>query len=180
MFFYWFCDILLLNSNKNLTGKKLSNLLSENLEDYLETILELEESEKVARAKDIALKLDIKPGSVTGGLKSLEAKGLINYQPYAYITLTEDGRKIAEDLRNRHDLVKSFLKNILLIDEETADSTACKIEHVIDERSYKKLVCFMNYLSRDSETTKSFLKGFVEYCQIGNNKGRCDSCSECE
>lgn len=153
--------------------------LSENLEDYLETILDLEESEKVARAKDIAARLNIKPGSVTGGLKSLEAKGLINYQPYAYITLTASGRKIAEDLRNRHEIVRSFLEKVLLVDADTADATACKIEHIIDERSYKKLVCFMNYVEKDTQETDAFMKGFVDFCSIGGNRGRCDNCPEC-
>ena len=56
--------------------------LSESLENYLETILELEKANKVARAKDIADKLNLQRGSVTGALKSLAAAGLINYHPY--------------------------------------------------------------------------------------------------
>lgn len=55
--------------------------LSESLEDYLETILDLQKKNKVARSKDIAEKLSIKRGSVTGMLKKLANQELINYQP---------------------------------------------------------------------------------------------------
>ncbi len=55
--------------------------LSENIEDYLETILELQTQKTVARSKDIAERLDIKRGSVTGMLKKLAALKLINYEP---------------------------------------------------------------------------------------------------
>jgi DtxR family Mn-dependent transcriptional regulator len=65
--------------------------LSENLEDYLETILELEKTQKVARVKDIAEMRGVLRGSVTGALKSLAEKGLINYEPYSFITLTRKG-----------------------------------------------------------------------------------------
>ena len=72
--------------------------LSESMENYLEVILELEKTNKVARAKDIAEKLKIKKGSVTGGLKSLAEKGLINYAPYSFITLTKKGEQQAEEM----------------------------------------------------------------------------------
>ncbi|MBT7260387.1 MAG: metal-dependent transcriptional regulator, partial [Desulfobacula sp.] len=65
--------------------------LSENLEDYLETILALQTQKTVARSKDIAKKLDIKRGSVTGMLKKLADNKLINYEPYGYVTLTPEG-----------------------------------------------------------------------------------------
>ncbi len=53
--------------------------LTESMENYLEAILNLEKTQKVARVKDIADKLSLQRGSVSGALKSLEEKGLINY-----------------------------------------------------------------------------------------------------
>ncbi len=72
--------------------------LSENIEDYLETILALQTRNTVARSKDIAERLDIKRGSVTGMLKKLAARKLINYEPYGYVTLTPEGRKSQKKL----------------------------------------------------------------------------------
>jgi len=55
--------------------------LSASLEDYLEVIFHLEKSNRVARAKDIADQMNVQRASVTGALKALAGKGLINYSP---------------------------------------------------------------------------------------------------
>lgn len=121
--------------------------LSESLEDYLETILELQETKTVARSKDIAEKLDIKRGSVTGMLKKLAQNKLINYEPYGYVTLTPEGRKIATEIERRHVFLKDFFLRILKIDEKTADKTACQIEHAMDQQTFKKFKAFIEKAS---------------------------------
>ena len=70
--------------------------LSASLEDYLEVIYHLERSNRVARAKDIADQMNVQRASVTGALKALAGRGLINYSPYSYITLTSAGRTVAQ------------------------------------------------------------------------------------
>ena len=117
--------------------------LSESLEDYLETILELQTLNTVARSKDIAEKLDIKRGSVTGMLKKLAAQDLINYEPYGYVTLTPEGEKIAKEIEKRHIAIKDFLFRILKVDEKTADETACRMEHSMDSKTFKKFCDFI-------------------------------------
>ena len=121
------------------------NLLTENLEDYLETILGLQTLKTVARSKDIAEKLNIKRGSVTGMLKKLAESQLINYEPYGYVTLTPEGRKIAKDIESRHIFLRDFFHRILKVDMDTADKTACKMEHALDRQTYKK---FKNFLKK--------------------------------
>ena len=83
--------------------------LSESLEDYLEIILNLEQAQKVARAKDIAAKMGVQRGSVTSALKSLKEKKLINYEPYSFVTLTPQGKKLAKEITRRHAVLKDFL-----------------------------------------------------------------------
>lgn len=117
--------------------------LSESLEDYLETILELQEKNTVARSKDIAEKLDIKRGSVTGMLKKLAAQEFINYEPYGFVTLTEKGMKIAKAIEKRHIFLKDFFFRILEVDEAVADATACQMEHIMDSKTYKKFTEFV-------------------------------------
>ncbi|WP_300461873.1 metal-dependent transcriptional regulator [Desulfobacula sp.] len=117
--------------------------LSESLEDYLETILELQTIKTVARSKDIAEKLNIKRGSVTGMLKKLAGNKLINYEPYGYVTLTPEGRKIALEIERRHIFLKDFFYRILKVDEETADRAACHIEHAMDKQTFKKFKDFV-------------------------------------
>jgi len=122
--------------------------LSESLEDYLETILELQDTKTVARSKDIAEKLNIKRGSVTGMLKKLAENGLINYEPYGYVTLTPEGRKIAAEIEKRHIFLKDFFFRVLKLDEETADKTACQMEHAMDSKTFKKFKTFIEKASK--------------------------------
>ncbi len=121
--------------------------LSESLEDYLETILELQEKNTVARSKDIAEKLDIKRGSVTGMLKKLAAQELINYEPYGFVTLTPKGKKIAQSIEKRHTFFKDFFFKMLELDEDTADKTACRMEHVMDSKTYHKFKEFIQKIN---------------------------------
>ena len=156
-----------------------SNKLSESLEDYLEVILDLEKAQKVARAKDIADKMGVQRGSVTGALKNLEEKKLINYEPYSFITLSEKGKKIAKEITHRHVVLKNFLSSVLNIDEETAESTACRMEHAIDKKSLERLLSFIDFLYECPRAGEDWVTSFVNFCSSGKPEGdKCDKCIE--
>ncbi len=151
--------------------------LSESLEDYLEVILGLEEEKKVARAKDIAEKMGVQRGSVTSALKSLEEKDLINYEPYSFVTLTETGKQIAEEITLSHNALKSILLNVLKIDENTAESTACRMEHAIDKKSLERLLSFFDFVYNCPRAGKEWVRSFVGYCSSG--KPEWEKCAQC-
>ena len=144
--------------------------LSESLENYLEVILDLERTQKVARAKEIAERLQIQPGSVTGALKSLAEKGYINYEPYSYITLTAKGRQWAEEISYRHQALRNFLLNVLQIDPATAEDTACRMEHAIDQKTINQLVHFIDYIFACPRAGQKWIQSFAEYCAAGGRK----------
>ena len=121
-------------------------ILSESLEDYLEAILELQTMNTVARSKDIASKLNIKCGSVTGTLKKLSDLKLINYEPYGYITLTPKGTKIAKEVTTRHNVFKHFLFKHVELDEQIAEQTACRMEHAMNHKNFMKFKEFVTKL----------------------------------
>jgi DtxR family Mn-dependent transcriptional regulator len=151
--------------------------LSESLENYLETILNLEQSQKVARAKDIADHLNVQRGSVTGALKNLSEKGYINYAPYSFITLTPKGMALAKEIRFRHSALKEFLLKILRIDPVTAEETACRMEHAIDKKTIERLVCFIDYIFTCPRAGEAWIQSFSNYCASGGlNKKECDQC----
>jgi len=153
------------------------NDLSESLQGYLEVILDLEGMQKVARARDIADRLRIQRGSVTGALKSLEEKGLIHYQPYSFITLTDAGKKAAEEIAHRHRVLKDFLLNVLQIDEPTAETTACRMEHVIDRKTVERLVCFIEYIHTCPRAGGDWLDSFIRFCKSNRkHSGECATC----
>ena len=117
--------------------------LSASLEDYLETIFRLVQRNRVARVKDIAAHLGVQMPSVTGALHSLAAKGLVNYDPYSYITLTPQGERIARDLFRCHQVLTEFLTDLLGVEPETAERNACAIEHAIEPIVIERLVEFV-------------------------------------
>ena len=126
--------------------------LSFNMEDYLETILLLQKEYPVARAKDIAERLNVKKSSVTNALKLLSEKKLINYDKYSYITLTDKGKKYAEEIFKTHSILKEFLIKVLEVDDDSAEANACRMEHVIDKNIIQKISMFLDFiLKSDSQ-----------------------------
>ncbi|MBA2882256.1 DtxR family Mn-dependent transcriptional regulator [Desulfosalsimonas propionicica] len=151
--------------------------LSENLEDYLETILELEKTQKVARVKDIAEMRGVLRGSVTGALKSLAEKGLINYEPYSFITLTRKGTAVAGEINRRHRVIKNFLTHVLQLDPQIAEDNACRMEHAMDRAAVDRMVAFIDYMETCPRTDASWIQGFARHRQ-GKDDSRPD-CKEC-
>lgn len=106
--------------------------LSASLEDYLEAILQLERTSRVARVSEIAEQLSVSRPSVTGALKVLAARGLVSHAPYGHVTLTERGLDIAQGVERRHVAIRDFLIQVLGVGEDKAEATACRMEHVLE------------------------------------------------
>lgn len=158
---------------------KKGRLLSESLEDYLETILELESDQKVARAKDIADRMGVQRGSVTGALRALGEKKLINYEPYSFITLTSAGKKIAREIKRRHGILEDFLVRVLGVDQIQAEETACRMEHAIDKESIDKLVQFIEFIDQCPRTGGDWVAAFEHFCSKDKrNEQDCLACIE--
>lgn len=117
----------------------ISRQISSVAEDYLEVILKLSEANGAARVKDIAKELSLHKSTVSLTLKSLSDRGLIEYSPYGNARLTKKGRALAGEVSQNHDLIKKFLIYYLGVDEKTAGTNACRIEHVIDEDIKKRM-----------------------------------------
>jgi len=150
--------------------------LSSNLEDYLETIFRLERESRVARAKDIAERLEVSRASVTGALKTLAEKGLINYEPYSYVTLTPKGKEIAAEVDRRHHILKGFFAGFLRLGPEASEANACRVEHVMDEEAIERLVNFLDFLKSCPRTGPDWLEAFDSYCMGKASPERCRKC----
>lgn len=124
----------------------LKNKLTPSLEDYLETIYVLERKNRVARVKEIANALQVQMPSVSGAVKSLKDRGLVNYEKNSYISLTQKGMTIAVNVQNKHTVLTDFLSNILLLEHGIAEEQACLIEHSIDSVTAKRLANFSEYI----------------------------------
>ena len=120
--------------------------LQESGEMYLETILRLSKTSNFVRAIDISIEMGYSKPSVSRAVGLLKSGGYISVDADGGITLTEDGRTIAEKIFERHTLISRFLTRIG-VDETTATEDACKIEHVISDESFCAIKAFVASVS---------------------------------
>lgn len=112
--------------------------INESAENYLETILQLSKTLPVVRSVDIANELGFKKSSVSVAMKNLRLKKHITVTEAGFIYLTESGKEIAEHVYEKHKMLKSWLCAIG-VPEDIATEDACKIEHVISDKSFEAI-----------------------------------------
>ena len=142
-----------------------SDSLSASLEDYLEAIFNLAGDSDVARSKDIAKLLSVSKSSVTGALRALKQKQLVNYKPYDYVTLTEAGKDAAAQVVRKHNILKAFFVNVLGIDADTAQQAACKAEHALGTEVIAKLLRFIEFATHENKDGYDLVSKFTEFCK---------------
>lgn len=109
--------------------------LKESGEMYLESIYVLKQSKQSVRSIDVAEYMNFTKPSVSRAIGLLKKQGYIVVDKDGYISFTDNGAKIAENIYERHTVLTNILKAIG-IDEKTAAEDACRIEHVISERTF--------------------------------------------
>lgn len=120
----------------------------ESLEDYLETILILSRRLSVVRSIDVAAELNYSKPSVSVAVKNLKSRAYITVSEDGYLRLTDEGRKIAENVYERHTLLTDWLIH-LGVDPEIAAGDACKMEHDVTPQSYEAMKkCILSVLGR--------------------------------
>jgi len=155
--------------NSGAVGKPLTSVM----EDYLEAIFDLDRDKKVVRVKDIARRLDVKMPTVTSMLKTLSDRGLVYYEKYEYVELTNDGADVGREMRRRHEVLRKFLTNILKIDFKTADAEACKMEHTLSSDTLDSFTDFMEFIQMCPRAGENWLNHFEEYRLHGRRPEKC-------
>lgn len=112
--------------------------IHESAEDYLECILKLSQEKPAVRSIDIAVEMNYSKPSISVAMKNLRLNGFVSVDKSGYITLTDAGRKIAENIYERHLLLTEWLV-WLGVDEKIAAKDACRIEHDLSPESYDAL-----------------------------------------
>lgn len=134
--------------------------LSESAQDYLEALLLATQERRMARISDVAKRLGVSLPSVVAMLKGLAARGLIKHERYGLVELTETGRTEAREVLARHKAIYRFLNGFLGVNEATAETDACRIEHVLSPETVKRLLNLVALLERDKATGKACLYDF--------------------
>lgn len=112
-------------------------------ENYLEAILSLEHRNPSVRVKDVADAMGVRMASVTNILKKLDSRGMVRYERYGNVSLTDLGRTHAQRVMNRHHLLEVFFHKVLGVDLATAADDACKVEHALSRQTVEKLLNFL-------------------------------------
>lgn len=123
-------------------------------EEYLETILYLiRKNQGPAKTKQISEELNVSPPSVTEMIKKLYSSGLVEYTPYQGVELTEKGTEQAIKIKRKHQVLETFLVDVLDFDRKEAHKEACELEHAVSDAVLERLYEFL---------------GNPEYCPDGN------------
>lgn len=125
--------------NNFYTQKKytVKNGISSSKEDYLEMIYRLCLINGFARVRDVAESLNVSASSVSKTASALKEEGLINFEKYGFITLTQKGTLRGQYLLRRHNILNQFFSFV----NQTADELALteQIEHYFDEKTVENL-----------------------------------------
>ena len=155
------------------SGGTAEKSLTSVMEDYLEAIFNLGKEKKVVRVKDIAKRMDVKMPTVTSMLKALSGRGMVNYEKYEYVELTDEGADVGREMRRRHEILRKFLTDILKIDFKTADEEACKMEHTLSSSTLDSFTDFMAFIQACPRAGESWLELFEEYRLHGKRPEKC-------
>ncbi len=129
-----------------------SKALTASMEDYLEMIYRTCGEEGYARVNRLAERLNVRPSSTTKVIKKLKDLGLVNYQKYGVIKLTEKGKALGSFLLKRHEVIEEFLK--ILGVEETRLKDTEMIEHDVSISTLRGLYTLNRFLRESPDVMK--------------------------
>ncbi len=143
----------------------IDTMPKQDVEEYLEAILDIVIEKKIAKTSDIAKSLGVSPSSVTEVIQRLNKNDLIFYEPYKGAKLTEKGLKIANKIKRKHRIVEVFLFDYLKINPENIHAEACRMEHCISDNVTDALCKMMSGPSK---------------CPCGKEIPKCDPDKNCD
>lgn len=141
-------------------------MITKSLEEYLKTIYILKKHNGSIRVTDIAKKMNCTKPSVNKAIYNLKDNGLLNYQSYGTIELTEEGEDLAKKILETYDIVYLFLKEVLNLESEEAKKEAEKIKLSITDDTINKLAKYVHKVLGLNNLD----------CDYDVNKERCRCC----
>jgi len=113
--------------------------IQESGENYLETILILQNQNGYVRSIDVANQLDFTKASVSRAMSILKEAGYITMEQNGNLVLTDTGNKKASAIYERHTLIAQFLEMTLGVGSDIALQDSCRIEHIISEEVFERI-----------------------------------------
>jgi DtxR family transcriptional regulator, Mn-dependent transcriptional regulator len=121
------------------------------VEDYLKCILleQQRDPEALVSMRQVSSALGVAPGTVTAMMKTLADSGLVSYEPYSGVRLTDSGRQLALHVLRRHRLIERFLVDVMGMDWSEVHSEAEELEHAVSDRLIERMDEMLGYPSVD-------------------------------
>lgn len=141
-------------------------MISKALQEYIKTMYVLKKQNGNIRVTDIAEKMNCSKPSVNKALNNLKTTGLIHYETYGTIELTEDGEELAKKLLEAYDIVYLFLKDVLNLQADEAKNEAEKIKSAISDNTINSLAKYVHKVLDMTDLD----------CGYDINKEQCRSC----
>ena len=133
-----------------LTGKQSrEGALTASHEHYLRAIWEVRTQRGYARLADVARELGVAPPTLSVGLKSLEAQGLVGHDDRRFLILTAAGERAAREVHHRFAVARAFLRDVLQLTVDDAEAVACRLEHGLDSNTTERLLDLVKLLRED-------------------------------
>ena len=142
-------------------------MVSKALEEYLKTMYILKKQNNNIRVTDIAEKMNCTKASVNKAIYNLKDNGLLNYESYGAIEMTQEGENLAKKILEAYDIVYLFLKDVLNIEEEKAKKEAENIKSTITDETVNKLAKYVHKVLDLNSLD----------CDYDINKEKCRSCA---
>ena len=141
-------------------------MISKALEEYLKTMYILKKQNGNIRVTDIANKMECTKPSVNKAINNLKEEKLVNYETYGIIELTAEGENLAKKILEAYDIIYVFLKEVLNLNEEEAETEAERIKSVANDETINKLAKYVHQVLGLSNLN----------CNYDINKEKCRSC----
>ena len=142
-------------------------MISKSSEEYLKTMYILKQQNGNVRVTDIAQKMNCTKPSVNKAIYNLKDEGLLNYESYGTIELTDSGENLAKKILEAYDIVYVFLKDVLNLKEDDAKKEAERIKLAITDKTINKLAKYVHKVLGLSNLD----------CDYDINKEKCRCCA---
>ena len=141
-------------------------MISKALEEYLKTMYVIQIQNKEIRVTDIANQMNISKASVNKAINNLKENGLVYYETYGKIELTEKGADLAKKILEAYDISYVFFKDVLGIDEEASKREAEKLKLTMEDNTINNLAKYVHKVLNLSDLN----------CDYDISKERCRMC----
>lgn len=141
-------------------------MISKASEEYLKTMYILKKQNGNIRVTDIANKMNCSKPSVNKAIYNLKDEGMLNYESYGTIELTQEGENLAKKILEAYDIVYLFLKDVLNLEEDEAENEAERIKLAINDNTINKLAKYVHKVLDLSNLD----------CNYDINRERCRDC----